>query len=156
MSLYLVQHGKCYAEDVDPDRSLTPDGIAEATGIANIALGYGVHISEIWHSGKKRALQTAEIFQSVTGSDRGVKVHPGMGPNDDVAAFTREFAGEDIMLVGHLPFMSRLASYLVTGDSGIPVFRFRNGGLLCLDRNTDTGRWIITCALMPAAGSAGN
>lgn len=149
MSLYLVQHGKCYPEEVDPEKSLTEEGIAAVERIAGVARGYGVSISVIRHSGKKRALQTAEIFNDVTGSAAGLEKCAGMNPNDDVISFAAGLSGEDVMLVGHMPFMSRLASYLVTGDPGIPVFRFQNGGIVCLDHNPDSGRWIIKWTLMP-------
>ncbi len=152
MSLYLVQHGKCHSEEADPERSLTEEGTNDVVHIARVAKGYGVRVTVIKHSGKKRALQSAEIFHRITGCTGGVEQCGGMNPNDDVVSFAAGLSGEDVMLVGHLPFMSRLASYLVTGDPGIPVFRFQNGGIVCLDRNADTGRWIIKWTLMPEIG----
>ena len=152
MLLYLVQHGKCHPEEVDPERGLTGEGICDVTRIAETAATYGVSISLIRHSGKKRALQSAEIFKTVTGSLYGIEECSGMNPGDDVRAFAEGISDSNVMLVGHLPFLSRLASYLVTGDPDMPVFRFQNGGIVCLDRNPETGRWVITWALMPHIG----
>jgi len=67
-----------------------------------------------------------------------------------VAALAKKITGkEDVMLVGHLPFMERLVSYLITGSIEITVFKFQNGGIVCLDRDQDTGSWYIKWALMP-------
>ncbi len=149
MSIYLVQHGKCFSEDIDPERSLTEDGIIEVKAIAERAKAFKVRISAIKQSGKKRAFQTAEIFQQITGSSGGISEQSGMNPSDDVVTFAAGIADDDSMIVGHLPFMSRLTSYLVTGDANMPVFRFQNAGILCLESNPDTGRWIIRWSLMP-------
>lgn len=42
------------------------------------------------------------------------------------------------MLVGHLPFLEHLVSYLKTGSPDRPVVKFQNGGVVCLDRQQDT------------------
>ncbi len=150
MSLYLVQHGKSYPENIDPEKGLTPEGADDVTRIAGVAKNYRVHLSSLWHSGKKRARQTAEIINSVTGSDRGIEERPGMGPRDDVRAIQEIITDDDIMLVGHMPFMSRLASLLITGSEEKPVFKFQNGGIVCLEKQPESSLWIIKWALMPA------
>lgn len=53
------------------------------------------------------------------------------------------------MLVGHLPFMERLTAYLITGSIERPVFRFQNGGIVCLDETPDKQSWVIKWSLMP-------
>ena len=55
----------------------------------------------------------------------------------------------NLMLVGHLPFMERLTSFLVTGSLQYRVFRFQNGGIVCLDREFPEAAWHIKWALMP-------
>ena len=59
---------------------------------------------------------------------------------------------ENVMLVGHLPFMEKLTSYLITGDEDKPVFRFQNSGIVCLDQDETNGFWVIKWALMPNIG----
>ena len=74
----------------------------------------------------------------------------GINPLDDVAAFSKGLTEADnCMLVGHLPFMERLAGVLITGSAEKPVFRFQNGGIVCLDKHPDTGTWVIKWTLMP-------
>ena len=77
----------------------------------------------------------------------------GLKPMDDPAAFAKNIrVAENLMLVGHLPFMEKMAAYLITGGMERPVFRFQNGGIVCLDHYPDTEQWIIKWALMPQIG----
>lgn len=153
MALMLVQHGTAVSADVDPERGLSAEGKADVEKIADTARGYRVRITGIMHSGKKRARQTAEIFAERLGPGVSVTAVDGMNPGDNAALFAdRLDASGDQMLVGHLPFMEKLASYLVTGSTERPVFRFQNGGIVCLDIHPGTGTWVITWTLMPEIG----
>ncbi|NLV67977.1 MAG: phosphohistidine phosphatase SixA [Spirochaetes bacterium] len=150
MSIYLVQHGLSIAEGTDSERKLTEQGIADVTHIASVAKGYSVNVNRIMHSGKTRALMTADIFSAYLLPPQGITQISGIGPMDDV----KEFAGtinpaSNIMYVGHLPFMQKLTSYLLTENEMFTVFRFQNGGIVCLDRESDSTLWHIKWALMP-------
>lgn len=154
MPLYLVQHGKCLPREVDPDRPLSPEGKGEVRRIAGVAGGYGVNVSRILHSGKMRARETAEILAGILRPEDGMGETSGLDPLDDPAdwAAAADPAGR-LMLVGHLPFMERLAALMVTGSPARPVFRFQNGGIVCLDIYPGTARdWVIQWALMPHVG----
>lgn len=50
----------------------------------------------------------------------------------------------------HLPFMERLTSYLITGSIEKRVFKFQNGGIVCLERDAGSGGWFIKWSLVPA------
>ena len=153
MALYLVQHGKSLPKDVDPDQGLSEEGIAETKRIADVARGYRVKVSLIRQSGKKRARQTAEILAEALSPANGVAEVSGLKPMDDVAVCAATLdAAADIMLVGHLPFMERMASYLVTGTMEKPIFRFQNSGIVCLEIDPQSGSWIIAWTLMPNIG----
>jgi phosphohistidine phosphatase len=56
------------------------------------------------------------------------------------------------MLVGHLPFLEKLTSYLVIGSDEKPIFKFQNGGIMCLHKESDSQTWIIKWTLMPNIG----
>jgi phosphohistidine phosphatase len=147
---YLVQHGKSLPKDVDPEKGLSKEGILEVQRIAEVAAGYGCKVGKIYHSGKKRAQQTAEIFETYLKPENGVEIINGINPLDDVVAFSKSRSLEDnVMLVGHLPFMERLTSYLVIDAIEPPLFKFQNGGIVCLDKQPDTQKGIIKWALMP-------
>jgi len=83
----------------------------------------------------------------------GVVESAGLNPLDDVTAMAASIEKrKDVMLVGHLPFMERLTSWLITGSIEPPVFRFQNGGIVCLDETPDTQAWVIKWTLMPHIG----
>ena len=153
MALYLVQHGKSLPKDIDPDPGLSETGVAETKRIADVAANYGVNVSHIKHSVKTRAHKTAEIFASALNPAGGVAEVGGLKPLDDVIAFAAAIdPAQDSMLVGHLPFMERMTSYLVTGATDKPVFKFQNSGIVCLNKDPDSGSWVIVWTLMPNIG----
>ena len=153
MALYLVQHGKSLPKDVDPDQGLSDEGVAETERIANVAKEYAVNVKSIKHSGKTRARRTAEIFASALNPGEDIQETNGIKPLDDVAAFAENIQAEDnVMLVGHLPFMERMTSFLVTESIEKPVFKFQNSGIVCLDKDPETQSWFIKWTLMPHIG----
>ena len=153
MAIYLVQHGKCLTKAVDPEKGLSEQGAEEVLRIAQVAAGYGIEVSEIRHSGKKRALQTAEIITQAINLEKGVRKEQGINPLDDVVAYARklDFASHG-MIVGHLPFLEKLIAYLIIGQPEPAVFQMQNSGIVCLDLDGRTLRPIIKWTLMPQIG----
>lgn len=150
MALYLVQHGKSLPKEVSPERGLSEEGVAEVERIARVAKEYGIRVRQIRHSTKLRAQQTAAVFQAALAPQDPMQVMEGLKPLDDVAAVVpRILEDPDIMLVGHLPFMERMASYLIIGAIEKKVFKFQNGGIVCLDREANSADWFIKWVLMP-------
>jgi phosphohistidine phosphatase len=153
MALYLVQHGKSLPKDQDPDQGLSEAGAAETQRIAKQAHDNGVTVSQIRHSSKTRARQTAEIFGRALKPQNEILEVSGIKPLDDVAAYASNLdPDENVMLVGHLPFMERMTSYLITGSIDQPVFKFQNSGIVCLDKDPETQSWVIRWTLMPNIG----
>jgi phosphohistidine phosphatase len=153
MALFLVQHGKSLAREMDPEQGLSETGISDTRTIARVAAGYEVAVKRIHHIMKARARQTAEIFAEALHPVEGIHPVDGIKPKDDVTAIALGLNPEaDLMLVGHLPFMARLAAYLVTGRIEPPVFKFQNSGIVCLDRQADETNWQIVWTLMPHIG----
>lgn len=151
MAIYLVQHGLSLPKDEDPERSLSEQGIADVRLIGGVAGNYKVSVDTIFHSGKKRALQTAELFAELLKPANGCRERDGLAPMDDVVSFAGElWSDSDMMFVGHLPFMEKLVSVLVTGSPDFRPFKFQNGGIVCLDRDGDG--WYVKWALMPNVG----
>jgi phosphohistidine phosphatase len=153
MALYLIQHGKSLPKDQDPDQGLSAEGIEETERMAKLAKDYGVAVSQIRHSLKTRARQTAEIFGESLNPKQGIREVSGIKPLDDVAAYAASIdPAEDIMLVGHLPFMERMTAFLITGSIDKTVFKFQNSGIVCLDKDPEAQAWVIQWALMPKIG----
>ncbi len=151
MAIYLAQHGVALSKNEDPEQGLSLEGISDVKRIAAVAEGYQVNISGIHHSGKKRALQTANIIADHLKPEKGVLKQSGLSPLDDVISFAHSIENDNTLYVGHLPFMKKLVSWLVTDSTDKPIFRFQNGGIICLDLEKPNN-WIIKWTLMPNIG----
>jgi phosphohistidine phosphatase len=154
VNVYLVQHGEAEAESVDPARPLTERGRHDVRRVAAFAARIGLDVRQIRHSGKTRAEQTATLFGEALSPPDGVVPVSGLGPKDDVRPVAEALAKESqpIMLVGHLPFMARLASLLVGGDPDRPPVQFRMGGVVCLTHDED--RWSVAWIVTPEMAAA--
>jgi phosphohistidine phosphatase len=153
MELYLLQHGEATPEEVDAQRPLSARGREDVTGVARAAHKMAVLPQQILHSGKLRAQQSAEILARELGVERAVVKSDGLAPNDDPAIAARLVGGfgAPVILVGHLPHLSRLTGLLVAGDPARELVAFRMGALICLVR-AENGAWRIRWILPPELG----
>jgi phosphohistidine phosphatase len=154
MTVYLVQHGQAELKSVDPSRSLTERGRREVEQVATFAAWLGLDVVQIQHSGKARAEQTAMILEEALSPPGGSVAVSGLAPMDEVRPVAEALmdASEPVMLVGHLPFLSRLAGMLVTRDPDHSLVQFRNAGIVCLVR--EGGRWLVSWVLTPDMADA--
>jgi phosphohistidine phosphatase len=65
MRLYLVQHGEAKPEEEDPAHHLTERGFADLQKVADLLRPLKLAVLAIWHSGKPRAVQTAQILAQI-------------------------------------------------------------------------------------------
>ena len=148
MNVYLVQHGQSVSEDVNPARPLNEKGRQEAEKVARFLQGLNLKIRVIFQSGKTRAAQTAEILNPMVTSLEGIIKKQGLAPNDPVDSWVKELnkSPDDVMIVGHLPFLSRLASRLLGKEE--EVVRFQQGGIVCLEK-MEPLHWRINWMVVP-------
>jgi phosphohistidine phosphatase len=66
----------------------------------------------------------------------------------DVAEVAQRCRGS-IALVGHLPFLDRLASLLITDDENTHVIQFRMGGLVKLVPKSEDSGFTVAWLLVP-------
>lgn len=146
--VYLVQHGEALSEEVDPRRPLSDRGRREVELVARFLARSGLKPARIVHSGKLRALQTAEILAEALGAER-VEKGEGLEPLADPTPWLRrlENASEDTMVVGHLPFLAKLAGLMLVGSQDAEPVKFRYGGVYCFERAE--GRWRLVWAVTP-------
>lgn len=148
MLLYLVRHGKAEATGEDAGRRLTPEGWAAVQRVAQRLHDAGVRVDRIEHSGLARAGQTAGILaQALDGSTVAVADLGSSAPVAPVERRLRREGDRNIMLVGHIPFMERLASYLLTGDAERETLHVRTGSVACFSR--DVNGWLLEWFLPP-------
>jgi phosphohistidine phosphatase len=135
---------------VDPERPLSERGRREIRSVATGLAKAGARASVALHSGRQRARETAELIGPSIGLQESVRQVPGLEPHSAVEPFASE-AGRwaaDTLVVGHLPFMSKLVSRLAVGDEEASVVGFRTGTAVCLERD-GAGRWSITRVIHP-------
>jgi len=134
--LYLVRHGNAKSKEEDPERPLSEAGSETARRVAAFLRGCRVAVGDIQHSTKLRARQTAEILAAGGSMGAPVTQVENLEPLADVEALAGSLSrsATDLMLVGHLPHLDRLASRLVAGDADREVFSFPECGALCLCR----------------------
>ena len=149
MEVYLVQHGEAKPGAIDPERSLTDHGREEVERVTRRAAALRLQVAEVRHSDKLRARQTAEILAEQLSPSAGLREMEGLAPMDDPekARIQIEAAQGPLMLVGHLPHLSRLASSLLVGDPAKEIIRFRNGAIICLVK-AERG-WLVGWMLTP-------
>jgi phosphohistidine phosphatase len=149
MKIYLVRHGEANPEEIDPEKNLSDSGRNEIKHLAESIRHLNITVKEMRHSGKARARQTAEILADSISSESGLIKKAGLNPNDPVAPVADELTalGEDITLVGHLPFLARLTSYLLTGNELKSAFNFEAGGMVCLEHNKR--KWSLSWFVNP-------
>src|SRR5712691_710324 len=138
MNLYVLRHGLAvehgapgYARDAD--RPLTPKGKRKLEQIADamdaMALSFGLILSSPY----TRARQTAEIVADTLHARKKLEYSEDLVPD---GSFKKLIEGlndlksrpEDVLLVGHEPYLSGLISLLVSGDSDFSVV-MKKGGL---------------------------
>lgn len=149
MHFYLVRHGEARSAAEDPQRSLSDQGRKHAEEVARAAAAKGICIFEILHSDKLRAKQTAEIMSRFLSPQDGIREISGLSPDDDplVARAELETAKGSLMLVGHLPHLSRLASLLVAGDQEREIVNFPTAAIVCVAYAE--GSWQLQWILRP-------
>jgi phosphohistidine phosphatase len=151
MEFYLVRHGEAVSQAVNGQRPLTPGGRRDVERMGRAAAERGIQPGQIFHSGLLRAQQTAEILSESLGPIEGVRELVGLRPDDDPAIVKAELESSTVslMLVGHLPHMSRLTSFLVAGDIDRELVEFAPATMIGL--SYENYRWKILWKLTTTA-----
>ena len=157
MELLIVRHGPAGVRKdphssgrPDSRRPLTKEGRrktrAAAAGLARAVDGVELVATSPW----TRAAQTAELVGKALGAE--VAECPALIPDrplDEVLAWLKSRREKRIVLVGHEPQLSRLASWLMTGDDR-PVLRLKKAQALLLGmRAPAPGGAVLLWSLAP-------
>jgi len=122
MNLYLMRHA--HALDIgekgirsDRTRPLSGKGIEISHEVAAALKTIGIQLDCVVTSPYPRALQTAEIVAHELGEtpvDKCPMLEPGASPAE-VLQWLRGNKLSSIMMVGHMPDLAEIASYLICG-----------------------------------------
>jgi len=139
--IVLVHHGHALGRDVDPTQPLSGRGLAASQRLVVEVAARGVKPDVIWHSGKFRARQTAELFWHACNPGAAFSVARGLQPADPphVIQDQLETGNREVLLVGHMPHLTRLLRTLCRQLHDGPSIEFPEHGCVALQRQA--GRW---------------
>jgi phosphohistidine phosphatase len=136
MNLFLLRHAQAEPRGPkwrpDSRRPLTPEGEEKmekaARGMAALELSFDLILASPY----ARALRTAEIVAEIFGSKKLLEtahLAADADPKDIVDELNGNFASlENVILVGHEPFLTRLISTLLGGGDALAI-DLKKGGL---------------------------
>ncbi len=154
MKIYLARHGEANSADIDPEKGLSDKGKTDITRIAEMIRHLDIVVTEIYHSGKARAEQTASILSQTIQAANGISKKQGLEPNDPIEPVADELRTlvENIMIVGHLPFMAKLASLLISQDDHKSLFDWQPGSIACIEQ--EKGKFTLQWFINPEVAAA--
>ncbi|MEB3861798.1 MAG: histidine phosphatase family protein [Desulfurococcales archaeon] len=136
MILGLMRHGR--AESVGGDeRRLTSEGVREVEAVARMLPFKPV---VVYTSPLRRAVETAEIVARIHGVE--VRVEEGLRPGVFSVEVFNRLAGDRVLMVGHNPSISRVASFLTRS-----VVDLGTGWVAVLEG--DAGSWRLVSLVRP-------
>ena len=156
MQLYLVRHARAdergpqYPDD--SKRPLVEKGFKQAKTLAKLFRARDVQFDYIFSSPYTRAAQTAEPLSKL-GAPKITYLNELA--DDDYDLLLSKVASQvrsevTVALVGHEPFMSELAAYLLTGQASVPAIYFRKGAAMQLQGEAAPGKMLLA-EFIPAA-----
>jgi phosphohistidine phosphatase len=149
LEIYLIQHAEAVSEKEDRARPLSDEGEVTMEKVAALAARLKINPDFIYHSEKLRAKQTAEILARQLGLSDKLRERHGLGPLDPVAPVAQWLKEQpakglaEIAIVGHLPFLDKLASLLINGKEESSVVSFQNGAIVKLVPTPDGSRYVV-------------
>ncbi|MDH4185320.1 MAG: phosphohistidine phosphatase SixA [Nitrospinota bacterium] len=157
MRLYLARHGEALPKHIDPQAPLSDTGRWEAETIAGFLADSHVRYEAIFHSGKTRARQTAEIFAQTAAEGPKPEQLDSIDPMDPPEHLLPTIAGwrQNTLVVGHNPFMGHLLGLLLGGHGAPALAEFSTCSVACLQRGSAgvwTLRWMVSPELFLGRG----
>lgn len=138
MNLYILRHAIAVERgtegyEKDSDRPLTSKGERKMYEIAKGMKALDLTFDVILSSPFVRARRTAEIVAEVFGCEDRIRftkrLAVGGEPEELIKEVVDEYSNkEEVMLVGHEPYLSELISHLTTGGSDLSLV-MKKGGL---------------------------
>ena len=140
--LLLVHHGDAVGPGIDPMRPLSSTGRAATERLAAAAALRGTKPDAVWHSGKLRARQTAELFWKACNPLAAFSAQHGLQPDDPPRWMRDQLVGEtrSILIAGHMPHLPRLLAALLGKREESAVIAFPQHGCVALEADGDHWR----------------
>ena len=156
MLLYVMRHG--LAEEPTPKgddtaRKLTERGADRIRKAAAGMKAAGFSFDLILTSPAVRAADTADLVAREVGSSKPrviAELTTGAAPASALEALIKLKLPEGVLMVGHEPTLSRLASLMMTGSTESVSIKLKQGGVIALEfpdrieRGVAQLRWMMT------------
>ena len=160
MNLFVLRHGIAVERDPvsfpdDSRRPLTLKGEERLRMICEAMKALELSFDHVLSSPYRRASQTAEIVAAALDLKKMLEFRDELTPEGDTKAFIRSLSRleptpENVLLVGHEPYLSGLISQLISGEMAAAI-DLKKGGLAKLEieaqlRHGPCGRlaWLLT------------
>ncbi len=150
MRIYLIRHGEAVSEEIDPRNPLSENGKQDIERIGKFLAALKIQPVYFFHSEKLRAIQTAEIIAKCIHYQGQLESRSELDPLGLVSPISSEInqSSEDMVFVGHMPFMGKLVSKLITGYENNDIVAFQTGTVACLEKNAGS-YWIVRWVVSP-------
>ena len=145
MNLFILRHGLAVEPGSagfakDSDRPLTPKGKRKLEKIAEALIELEICFDCILSSPYLRARQTAQIIADAFDLSKKLELTEHLTPAGSAKKLIdlvnhRAPEAQDVLLVGHEPYLSELISLLLSGDRDLAV-EMKKGGLCKLSMDT--------------------
>ncbi|HEY1788732.1 MAG TPA: phosphohistidine phosphatase SixA [Verrucomicrobiae bacterium] len=163
MNIFILRHGIAVERGTegferDSERPLTGKGKSQLRRSAGAMKRMKLRFDLVLSSPYKRARQTAEIVAEELKLKKRVRLSDTLKSENDPETMIAEIAKlkpvpENLLLVGHEPYLSHLISLLVSGDGNLAI-DFKKGGLCKLEMEKSGGArnaqlsWLLTPRVM--------
>jgi len=158
MTLYILRHGSAENEPPaggdDGARRLTARGREKVREAAAGMRALGLKFDAILSSPLPRAAETAELtaaaYPGGPGPETFAALSTAVAPAETVAALKPYARHDHLMLVGHEPGLSGIASLLLTGSANSVRFDLKKTGMIALglpdgiERGGAQLLWVLT------------
>ena len=142
MNLFILRHGIAVERDPvsfpdDSRRPLTLKGEDRLQAVCEAMKALELSFDHLLSSPFRRASQTAEIVAAALGLKKALEFRDELTPEGDPKSLIKylsklEPTPENVMLVGHEPYLSSFISQLISGEAAAGI-ELKKGGLAKLE-----------------------
>lgn len=142
MNIFILRHGIAVEPGTpgierDADRPLIPKGERRLRAAAAAMMKMELSFDLILSSPILRAKQTAEIVAETLKLGKRLQFSDALAPGGNMKMLVKQLSDwkpvpENVLLVGHEPYLSRLISLLISGEDHTTV-AMKKGGLCKLE-----------------------
>ncbi len=152
IQLYLLRHADALPTVPDEERHLSPKGFSQIEALASFLKNKEAFSpNALWHSGYKRAEQTATCLLKALDLKLPIELMPSLSPNSSVEPLVRRLRllNRNILIVSHNPYLESLASQLLSDANEDCTFQFKKASLMTLEKRTESSPWQLGWLICP-------